>query len=129
MRILTRIMDWFATPYSLYLLLKDPDISLKAKLKGGLILLAVAFYILDPWDIIPDVIPLVGWLDDLVVVPLIMSLVSRIVPEVNIIAIQNKARTRTRNAVLWTIAAILAMGIIGLTALGSLIYLVIKLLS
>lgn len=35
--------------------------------------LFVAFYLVNPFDIIPDVIPLLGWVDDIVLIPLMVS--------------------------------------------------------
>ena len=41
--------------------------------------LFVAFYLINPLDIIPDVIPLLGWVDDMILVPLMVSwIVSRL---------------------------------------------------
>jgi uncharacterized membrane protein YkvA (DUF1232 family) len=41
--------------------------------------LFVAFYLINPIDIIPDFIPLAGWLDDLVLVPMMVGwIVSRL---------------------------------------------------
>ncbi|QDZ11791.1 YkvA family protein [Devosia ginsengisoli] len=41
--------------------------------------LFVAFYLINPFDIIPDVIPLLGWVDDMILVPLMVSwIVSRL---------------------------------------------------
>jgi len=41
--------------------------------------LFVAFYLVNPLDIIPDVIPLLGWVDDMILVPLMVSwIVSRL---------------------------------------------------
>lgn len=41
--------------------------------------LFVAFYLVNPIDIIPDVIPLLGWVDDMILVPLMVSwIVSRL---------------------------------------------------
>ena len=41
--------------------------------------LFVAFYLVNPLDIIPDVIPLLGWADDMILVPLMVSwIVSRL---------------------------------------------------
>lgn len=38
-----------------------------------------AFYLVNPFDIIPDVIPVLGWVDDIVLVPLMVSwIVSRL---------------------------------------------------
>lgn len=41
--------------------------------------LFVAFYLVNPIDILPDVIPFLGWVDDIVLVPLMVSwIVSRL---------------------------------------------------
>lgn len=41
--------------------------------------LFTAFYLLNPFDILPDIIPVLGWVDDIVLVPLIVSwIVSRL---------------------------------------------------
>jgi uncharacterized membrane protein YkvA (DUF1232 family) len=45
-----------------------------------LLALGVAAYALSPIDLIPDFIPVLGYLDDLVIVPLGILLVTRLVP-------------------------------------------------
>jgi uncharacterized membrane protein YkvA (DUF1232 family) len=35
--------------------------------------LFVAFYLVNPIDILPDVIPFLGWVDDIILVPLMVS--------------------------------------------------------
>jgi uncharacterized membrane protein YkvA (DUF1232 family) len=41
--------------------------------------LFVAFYLVNPLDILPDVIPFLGWVDDIILVPLMVSwIVSRL---------------------------------------------------
>jgi len=41
--------------------------------------LGVAFYLVNPFDILPDFIPLLGWVDDVVLVPMMVSwIVSRL---------------------------------------------------
>lgn len=41
--------------------------------------LFTAFYLLNPFDILPDIIPVLGWVDDIVLVPLMVSwIVSRL---------------------------------------------------
>ncbi|AVF03848.1 hypothetical protein C4375_08990 [Devosia sp. I507] len=41
--------------------------------------LFVAFYLVNPFDILPDFIPLLGWVDDIILVPLMVSwIVSRL---------------------------------------------------
>jgi uncharacterized membrane protein YkvA (DUF1232 family) len=39
----------------------------------------VAFYLVNPLDIIPDLIPFLGWVDDIVLIPMMVSwIVSRL---------------------------------------------------
>jgi len=45
-----------------------------------LLALAVAAYALSPIDLIPDFIPVLGYLDDLIIVPLGLWLVLRLIP-------------------------------------------------
>ncbi|MHA6688991.1 YkvA family protein [Devosia sp. A449] len=41
--------------------------------------LFAAFYLINPFDIIPDVLPFIGWVDDLILIPLMVSwIVSRL---------------------------------------------------
>ncbi len=42
--------------------------------------LTIAAYALSPIDLIPDFIPILGYLDDLVIVPLGLALVVRLIP-------------------------------------------------
>ena len=46
-----------------------------------LLALLVAAYALSPVDLIPDFIPVLGYLDDLILVPLGLALVIRLLPE------------------------------------------------
>jgi len=48
-------------------------------LKG--LMLLVPLYLLSPLDFIPDAIPLLGWLDDLVVIPLLVSWIVSLLPQ------------------------------------------------
>jgi uncharacterized membrane protein YkvA (DUF1232 family) len=49
--------------------------------------LFVAFYLVNPFDILPDFIPLLGWADDIVLIPLMVSwIVSRLPVPVHVYA-------------------------------------------
>ena len=61
----------------LRLALKDPRTPWYAKALVAL----VVFYALSPIDLIPDFIPLIGQLDDLIVVPLGLKLAAKLVPK------------------------------------------------
>jgi len=42
--------------------------------------LFAAFYLINPIDLIPDFIPFAGWIDDLILVPLMVSWIVRMLP-------------------------------------------------
>lgn len=65
-----------AETYALYLAYRDPRTPLHAKLFAALVV-GLAF---SPIDLIPDFIPVLGYLDDLVVVPLGAALAMRMIP-------------------------------------------------
>ncbi len=62
--------------YAVYLAYRDPRTPWYAKVLA----LAVCAYALSPIDLIPDFIPVLGYLDDLLIVPLGVLLVVRLVP-------------------------------------------------
>jgi uncharacterized membrane protein YkvA (DUF1232 family) len=55
---------------------RDPRVPWYAKLAAG----AVAAYALSPIDLIPDFIPILGYLDDIVIVPLGILLAVKLIP-------------------------------------------------
>lgn len=61
---------------ALYLAYRRPDVPLYAKI----IAIIVVGYALSPIDLIPDFIPVLGYLDDLVLIPLGVALVIKMVP-------------------------------------------------
>jgi uncharacterized membrane protein YkvA (DUF1232 family) len=48
---------------------------------GKVIVLLVLAYALSPVDLIPDWIPVIGYVDDLIIVPLGVALAARLVPK------------------------------------------------
>lgn len=62
--------------YAIYLASKHPGVPWYAR---GLAI-CIAAYAFSPIDLIPDVIPIIGFLDDLILVPLGILLVSRMIP-------------------------------------------------
>jgi len=62
--------------YALYLAARDPRTPWYAKALA----LCVVGYALSPLDLIPDFVPVIGYLDDLILVPLGIALVLRLTP-------------------------------------------------
>lgn len=62
--------------HALYLSARDPRVPWYAKA----VALAVAAYALSPIDLIPDFIPVLGYLDDIILVPLGILLAVRLIP-------------------------------------------------
>lgn len=60
----------------LYFAVRDPRTPLAAKLLA----MAVVAYALSPIDLIPDFIPILGLLDDLILLPLGIALALRLIP-------------------------------------------------
>ena len=61
---------------ALYLAARDPRVPWYAKVVAA----CVAAYALSPIDLIPDFIPVIGYLDDLMLVPLGIALAIRLIP-------------------------------------------------
>jgi uncharacterized membrane protein YkvA (DUF1232 family) len=62
--------------FALYLACRDPRVPWYAKVLAA----CVVTYAFSPFDLIPDFIPVLGYLDDLILVPLGIALVVRLVP-------------------------------------------------
>ncbi len=55
------------------------------------LMLLVPLYLISPVDFIPDVVPVLGWLDDIVVIPLLVSWLVGLVPQAA--EVRSKSRT------------------------------------
>jgi uncharacterized membrane protein YkvA (DUF1232 family) len=62
--------------YALYLACRDPRVPWYAKLLAA----CIVGYAFSPIDLIPDFVPIFGYLDDLLLIPLGIALVVRLVP-------------------------------------------------
>ena len=62
--------------YALYLAYRDPRVSWLARIFAGL----VVAYAFSPIDLIPDPIPILGYLDDFILIPLGAALARRMIP-------------------------------------------------
>ena len=77
---------------ALYFALRDPRTPLAARIVAGI----VVAYALSPIDLIPDFIPVLGMLDELILVPLGIALCLRMIPP----SVLSEARARASGSVM-----------------------------
>lgn len=91
MRLIARMKEWAGRikrdVVAVYFAARDPRTPIYVRLLA----LAVAAYALSPIDLIPDFIPVIGYLDDLLVVPLSIWLIVRAIPPEVLLASRAKA--------------------------------------
>ena len=94
--------------YALYLAYKDPRTPFYARVLAA----CIVGYALSPIDLIPDFIPVLGYLDDVVLIPIGVGLVLKMIPETVIQECEKKAAaTLSRNQPKSRIAAVIIVTI------------------
>lgn len=103
--------------YALYYAYRDPRVPLYAKIFTAL----VVGYALSPIDLIPDFIPILGYLDDLILIPLGIFLALKMIPpdvmdECRTRSLESMAAVRPKNLMaaivivaIWIFVAIMAV--------------------
>lgn len=106
--------------YAIYLAYRDPRVPWYARLFAA----GVVAYAFSPIDLIPDFIPVLGYLDDLVLVPLGIALALKMIPEDVMAECREKAEAamaegRPTNwkaaaviVAMWVLLAILAIALV-----------------
>lgn len=98
---------------ALWIAARSPRTPLAAKIVAG----AVAAYALSPIDLIPDFIPILGYLDDIVIVPLGIALAVRLIPAALMVEFRAEAVSTARPVnkpmavlivILWLVAFVVA---------------------
>jgi len=87
---------------TVYLVARHPCTPWYAKLLAA----CVAAYALSPIDLIPDPIPVLGFLDDLLIVPLGLALVLKLIPEEVLAECRAKAQATAQAPTSWAGAVI-----------------------
>lgn len=75
--------------YALYLAYRDPRVPWYAQVLAAV----VVGYAFSPIDLIPDSIPVLGYLDDIILIPLGIALVIRMIPPEVLAECREKAET------------------------------------
>lgn len=79
-----RLKTW---TFALYLAYKDPRVPWHARLFA----LCVVAYAFSPLDLIPDFVPVLGYVDDLILIPIGISLAIRMIPNHVLLECREKA--------------------------------------
>ena len=120
-------MPWLATLHqrarrlkaeiwALYLAARDPRTPWYAKL----LVVGIVAYACSPIDLIPDFVPVLGYLDDLVLLPLGIALAMRLVPPTVLVECRARAHETLQNGkpVSWVAGAIIVIIWLGCAMLG-----------
>lgn len=90
---------------ALYLAARDPRVPWHAKALA----MIVAAYAISPIDLIPDVVPVLGYLDDLVILPLGIYLVVKLIPADILEELRQRAAAIDRRPVSIAAAAVIVV--------------------
>ncbi len=99
---------------ALWIAARDPRTPWYAKVAAG----AVAAYALSPIDLIPDFIPILGYLDDLLIVPLGIVLVVKMIPAPLMMEFRAEAAKRDKPVSRAGLAFIVAVWLTVLALIG-----------
>lgn len=97
---------------ALWIAARDPRVPWHAKAVAA----CVAAYALSPIDLIPDFIPILGYLDDIIIVPLGILLAVRLIPDALMSEFRREAIRREDRPRSYVAAAMIAAIWIGATA-------------
>ena len=126
--MLARLQSWARQLkqeiYALALAYRDPRVPWYARL----VAICVVAYAFSPIDLIPDPIPLLGYLDDLILVPLGIALAVRLIPPAVLVECRARAAaTAGRRPVNWVAAGVIIAIWLALAALA--VTLVVRMFS
>ena len=120
-------MPWLATLHqrarrlkaeiwALYLAARDPRTPWYAKL----LVAGIVAYACSPIDLIPDFVPVLGYLDDLVLLPLGIALAMRLVPPAVLVECRARAQATRQNGkhISWVAGAMIVVIWLGCAVLG-----------
>ncbi|MCS7282116.1 MAG: DUF1232 domain-containing protein [Anaerolineae bacterium] len=116
----SRAQNLRADTYALYLAYRDPRTPWYARLFAAL----VVGYAFSPVDLVPDFVPILGYLDDLVLVPLGVLLALRMIPS----EVWAESRERAREAmtadrpVRWAAIVVIATWVLILGLLAAVLW-------
>jgi uncharacterized membrane protein YkvA (DUF1232 family) len=114
-----RARDLKTEIYAIYLAYKDPRVPWYARIFAA----CVVGYAFSPIDLIPDPIPILGYLDDLILLPLGIALALKLIPPPVMAECREQARSAMRRGkpVNWVAAGVIVLLWL-LLAAGSIVF-------
>jgi uncharacterized membrane protein YkvA (DUF1232 family) len=103
---------------ALWIAARDPRVPWYAKTLAAM----VAAYALSPIDLVPDFIPIVGYLDDLIIVPLGIWLAIRMIPPALLAEFRARADGQTRPRSWWGALFVVLIWLAGMALVGIMIW-------
>jgi len=105
-----------AETFVLYLAARDPRTPWYAKL----LVAGIVAYALSPIDLIPDFVPVLGYLDDLILIPIGIAVAIKLVPDQVLAECRTRAQKTFRSGkpVSWVAGAVIVAIWLVLAALG-----------
>jgi len=100
--------------YTLFFAYRDPRTPWYARVVAA----CVVAYAFSPIDLIPDFVPLLGYLDDLILVPLGIALALRLIPTAVVAESRSRAADAAQRPSSWAAAAVIVTLWLTLAALG-----------
>ncbi|KRB40561.1 MAG: YkvA family protein [Pseudomonadota bacterium] len=117
--MLERVKSWAKSlkrdVVALWIAARSPRTPVAAKIVAG----AVAAYALSPIDLIPDFIPILGYLDDIVIVPLGIALAIRMIPAALMADFRAEAVSTDRPKNLYVAALMVGLWLVGLVFIAA----------
>jgi len=94
-----RLKDWARAirkdVVAIYIAGRDPRVPWHVKAMA----VAIAAYALSPIDLIPDFIPVLGYLDEVILLPIAIALVIRMIPDPLMVEFREEAQRRSERPV------------------------------
>lgn len=116
-------------PYALYLVIRDPRTRLHIKLYAFAVIGLIIAYALSPLKIIPGSIPVLGWMEDIILVPFALSMIEKFLPRGILAENRSKANKKVNRVVLKVVIGVVAFFALCAVTLVAVVLLTLKLIN
>ncbi len=127
---MSKVIKWIPNikePYTLYLVIRDSRTRINSKIWAIAIVCLMIAYTFSPLDIIPDAIPVLGWMDDLILIPIAFMFIEKILPQDVLVENRRIASRRVNRVILFTVLGILGFITVWALIITTVVLLIIRL--